>query len=573
MRCLMQAYRHYTKRTTCLRPVTSSNFLQRFFSIPPPFAFCSVACSALAGYYCPTGTAVNSISANGWTLCPVGKTCAGGAYQPWAPKPFTAGSASVVRLGDGVGAYTLATLPIFIDEYDVTTYPWVLLQTILLPVVANGAQQAVSLLSAPNSVADVGFLSRSADGRYLTMAAFGVAPGTAASSLASGGYNSVIVRVDYLGNVDTSTVAQYADGSGKVWSIKSAVTFDGSSYVFTGDYASAPSLGASLWAGPKFVNYQAHGSVTASVSSVQSYQGAVQAINNSAAYPGTGSFGGGFPTLSSSDTWRAVHYYGGQLYVSHTWARSSPLPFATKAFSDISTPSSPLPSDVDLANSTWTNRFLWDNTNPKNILGFAFLDQGARILVCDRGSSMKAYQAPSASALSGVANVTTTNVAPGYASLSCGDTTTVSTTCPCFGVAAYDNLAWFTTDTHVYTIKLPGTQPPGSGALPAPYTIRTNTIVSTLAAPVQWALSMSLGNRLMSWLCDVSCRRALTSLRTVIIIAPLVFAAPRRRAPLGSSAALSTCGPRTCSCVARRPRPPVPCCQTLLSCLSPSWTG
>ncbi|MCX6047600.1 MAG: hypothetical protein NT075_21080, partial [Chloroflexi bacterium] len=143
--------------------------------------------------------------------------------------PLTPGNLVVLRIGDGSGALSGAATPVFLDEF---TPAGVFVQTLALPTAVNGAHHA---LTNSGSAASEGALARSADNRYLTLAGYDAAPGTAAVvSTASATVNRIIARIDGNGVVDTST--RISDGyTGN--NIRGAVTNDGSGF-WTGGTAS-----------------------------------------------------------------------------------------------------------------------------------------------------------------------------------------------------------------------------------------------------------------------------------------------------------------------------------------------
>lgn len=146
-----------------------------------------------------------------------------GAFTtPANAAPFTPGNLVVYRIGTGAAALTSASNEVFLDEY---TPAGTLVQSIALPTAASGDQNP---LTANGTSTSEGFLTRSADGRYLVLPGYGVAPGTASvSGTSTASVPRVYARVDGSGNVDTSTSttsfsggnprgAASADGSG-IW--------------------------------------------------------------------------------------------------------------------------------------------------------------------------------------------------------------------------------------------------------------------------------------------------------------------------------------------------------------------
>jgi hypothetical protein len=119
-----------------------------------------------------------------------------------AAASFTPGNVVLSRLGDGIDALGTATAEVFLDEYDADG----VVQSIPLP---SGALtlppmnpllcQSPYQLGAP---ATPGLLTRSRDGRFITLVGLAQPAGTAWGSLQS---SWTIGRVAYNGSVDTTT--------------------------------------------------------------------------------------------------------------------------------------------------------------------------------------------------------------------------------------------------------------------------------------------------------------------------------------------------------------------------------
>ena len=500
-------------------------------------------CAAPAGYYCAAGTSTNSAGAGGWAQCPAGSTCLGGLAQPVAVKPFQPNSAIIVRLGDGIINYGLGTQPVFLDEYDMAVTPAVLLQSVLLPVSSVGlaaGQNVFSLHPSPGSLAawtgKPGFLSLSADLRYLTLAGFAAPPNTTLAALAGTSVLRVIARVDWNGNVDTSTTTVYGDASNVAYSITSACTYDGSSYVFTGDYNNTVGGKALV------VNFQPHGTQVASLAAVQPFT-SPSALTLSASAPSSFS-GGGFPIISPYDGWHqcqvsgaafahahiplisafhralrsaarpassppshgqltpycaspllcalpsVLQYYNNQLYVSHTWATAG----GTNLAGDLHVPAFVGAATAANLNADFSNRHTWNNI-PKGAMGFAFFDGGHRLATCDRWYQINMFNDPTSamcagSATSTAASAPATLAQPGYS-------TTAPTNAPgggigdqllsCHSMAASRDgtQVWYTTDSpggYSRTFKIYGWSANGAaGGAPG------QTPPSPGAAAVYWS--------------------------------------------------------------------------------------
>ena len=128
----------------------------------------------------------------------------------------------VSRVGDGGAALTSAGTAVFLDEY---TPSGTFVRSIPLPTAASGANRRfVNSGSATSNLA----LARSADGRFLTLAGYDAAVGTASvTSSTATAVNRVVARVDGVGTVDTTTALADAYSGDN---FRSAVTDDGSRF-------------------------------------------------------------------------------------------------------------------------------------------------------------------------------------------------------------------------------------------------------------------------------------------------------------------------------------------------------
>ncbi len=140
--------------------------------------------------------------------------------------PFTPGNIVVVRVGDGSATLNPAATSVFLDEY---TTDGVFVQSIAVPTTTIGIQRRLTL--AGNATSEGG-LSRSVDGRFLTLAGYDAAVGTASvASTPSITTNRVIARVTAAGDIDSSTALTNTYSGGN---IRSAVTDDGSQFWLSG---------------------------------------------------------------------------------------------------------------------------------------------------------------------------------------------------------------------------------------------------------------------------------------------------------------------------------------------------
>jgi hypothetical protein len=139
---------------------------------------------------------------------------------------FTPGNLVVVRLGDGTAALSNAAQRTFLDEYTPTGS---LVQSILMPTTLDGANRRLTMSGTATSE---GTLTRSADGRYLTLGGYDADPGTASiAGSTTANVNRVAGRVDFSGNVDTSTAITDAFSGNN---IRSVVSNDGQQFWMTG---------------------------------------------------------------------------------------------------------------------------------------------------------------------------------------------------------------------------------------------------------------------------------------------------------------------------------------------------
>jgi hypothetical protein len=143
--------------------------------------------------------------------------------QPVKAAGFAPGNLVVLRVGDGSAALSNAATAVFLDEY--ATSGGAPVQTIAMPTSVNGNN---ARLTNSGSATSEGALARSADGKYLTLAGYDAALGTASVvSTASATVNRIVARVDASGNVDTST--RISDGY-NANNIRGAVTNDGTGF-------------------------------------------------------------------------------------------------------------------------------------------------------------------------------------------------------------------------------------------------------------------------------------------------------------------------------------------------------
>ncbi|MGE3127994.1 MAG: hypothetical protein AB7N10_10890, partial [Fimbriimonadaceae bacterium] len=156
---------------------------------------------------------------------PIAVAAFAAVVAPALAGPFTPGNIVVNRVGDGSGALSSAAFPMFLDEY---TPAGVFVQTIALPTADSGSDQT---MTANGSSTSEGFMKRSVDGRYLSVAGYDAPVGTAAvAATDSTIFNRIIGRISAGGIVDTSTNLVDYNGS----NIRSVISTDGSAFVTGG---------------------------------------------------------------------------------------------------------------------------------------------------------------------------------------------------------------------------------------------------------------------------------------------------------------------------------------------------
>ena len=138
------------------------------------------------------------------------------ATPPAPQAAFTTGSLVVVRVGSGSGALSSVATQVFLDEF---TTGGVLVQSLALPTSISGADRALTLSGSATSE---GGLSRSADGRFLLLAGYDAAPGTAGVvATTSTATPRVIARVGNAGTIDTTTSFDNQFGGNNIRSVAS----------------------------------------------------------------------------------------------------------------------------------------------------------------------------------------------------------------------------------------------------------------------------------------------------------------------------------------------------------------
>ena len=141
---------------------------------------------------------------------------------------FISGDVVVYRVGDGSSNLVNTGNPVFLDEY---TPAGALVQSIAMPTTASGANHP---LIASGTAQTEGMLTLSGNGQYLLLTGYGTTTGGSASlkSQPASVVNRVVGRVDYAGNIDTTTaLTDFADGD----TPRSAASTNGTDLWVTGN--------------------------------------------------------------------------------------------------------------------------------------------------------------------------------------------------------------------------------------------------------------------------------------------------------------------------------------------------
>lgn len=149
------------------------------------------------------------------------------ALAQTSPTPFTAGNYVVLRVGDGTATLTSAATATFLLEYTPTG---TLVQTVALPTA--DASPNLALTETGTSSAD-GFLTRSADGRYLVVPGYNAAAGTTGlAATTAAATNRLVGRIAANGTINTTTRINDAFSGGN---IRGAASANGSSFYAVGN--------------------------------------------------------------------------------------------------------------------------------------------------------------------------------------------------------------------------------------------------------------------------------------------------------------------------------------------------
>lgn len=148
--------------------------------------------------------------------------------------PFTGGNLVITRIGDGVNSYaTGVAAPVFIDEYSTTGSA--VGNSVTLPTTASGGNYSLTM---SQTVVAQGHLTRSVDGRYLTVFGYDAPVNTTGPSSNASFKGRTVALVDLAGNVDTKTRFE-ASGTAP----RAAVTTNGSKIWISSDTGSGTTGG------------------------------------------------------------------------------------------------------------------------------------------------------------------------------------------------------------------------------------------------------------------------------------------------------------------------------------------
>jgi hypothetical protein len=151
------------------------------------------------------------------------------------PAQIQPGHVVVARVGDGTATLSNASTAVFLDEYTATG---TFVQTIALPTSGSGAQRP---LTCSGTATSEGALTQSADGRFLVLAGYGIAPGGASvASSVSSSVPRVVGRVALDEAIDTSTALVDAYSGNNV---RGAASFAGGEFWTAGTASAANNPG------------------------------------------------------------------------------------------------------------------------------------------------------------------------------------------------------------------------------------------------------------------------------------------------------------------------------------------
>ncbi len=202
---------------------------------------------------------------------------------------FTPGNLVVTRVGTGAAALSNAATPTFIEEYTVSgTY----VQAIGLPTAINGSHRR---LTNSGTATSEGFLTRSVDGQYLTLAGYDADVGTpSVVSTTSANVNRVVARVDLYGNIDTTTALNDTYSANN---IRSVVSTNGTDF-WLGGNGGTGNNGARYTTLGSTTSTQLNSTSPTNLRVVNIYNGQLYTSSASGTFQGVSTVGTGLPTTS-----------------------------------------------------------------------------------------------------------------------------------------------------------------------------------------------------------------------------------------------------------------------------------
>jgi hypothetical protein len=124
--------------------------------------------------------------------------------KTWAQTPFTPGNIVVVRVGDGSIALSSAANPVFLDEYNPSG---TLIRSIKMPVTGLASTDTSNKFVMGGTNVSVGMLSRSSNGKFLTVVGYNNVVGVSSTQLNSATLTPrTFAVINYNGSVNTNTV-------------------------------------------------------------------------------------------------------------------------------------------------------------------------------------------------------------------------------------------------------------------------------------------------------------------------------------------------------------------------------
>lgn len=211
------------------------------------------------------------------------------SYVNLISAPLTPGNIVILRIGEigSMTALSSAAFPVFLDEY---TTNGVFVQTIALPTSVVG--EDYRLVNNGTATAN-GYITTSADGRFIVVCGFDANVGTINVS-STAGINRTLGFVDLLGNVNTKNIINNGYTTDN---IRSVTSFDGNEFWASG-------AGSSGSGGVRYIEENGLG-VSTQISATVTNTRNIRIFNNqlyitsaSGSFRGIAKVGTGLPTTS-----------------------------------------------------------------------------------------------------------------------------------------------------------------------------------------------------------------------------------------------------------------------------------